>query len=182
MLCCLSLIYFFFFFFLMIRRPPRSTLFPYTTLFRSRALRGRCGNGTGGGGGGGGSGDCALVRNHGGGSRAACRAEGRASRDFGPARRAGELGRLGSKLTSSNAGAPRHRGPRARVHSIAAARLAVPGAARLSGAAGAPARSQAGGRRERGEGRADDGGRDQTRGVVPETRGGWGRTGEVREG
>src|SRR6266581_6978864 len=26
---------FFFFFFLMIRRPPRSTLFPYTTLFRS---------------------------------------------------------------------------------------------------------------------------------------------------
>src|SRR6266536_5035545 len=31
-------IYFFFFcffFFLMIRRPPRSTLFPYTTLFRS---------------------------------------------------------------------------------------------------------------------------------------------------
>src|SRR6266853_4684265 len=28
--CCL------FFFFLMIRRPPRSTLFPYTTLFRSR--------------------------------------------------------------------------------------------------------------------------------------------------
>src|SRR2546426_2775052 len=33
----------FFFFFLMIRRPPRSTLFPYTTLFRShpgRAVRG----------------------------------------------------------------------------------------------------------------------------------------------
>src|SRR5256885_12581483 len=28
-----------FFFFLMIRRPPRSTLFPYTTLFRSRADR-----------------------------------------------------------------------------------------------------------------------------------------------
>src|SRR6202043_3467836 len=27
--------YFSFFFFLMIRRPPRSTLFPYTTLFRS---------------------------------------------------------------------------------------------------------------------------------------------------
>src|SRR5256885_11820232 len=27
------------FFFLMIRRPPRSTLFPYTTLFRSRAER-----------------------------------------------------------------------------------------------------------------------------------------------
>src|SRR2546425_12049607 len=39
-----------FFFFLMIRRPPRSTLFPYTTLFRSRtsnharwlAAGGRC--------------------------------------------------------------------------------------------------------------------------------------------
>src|SRR2546429_3755288 len=29
------MIMFFFFFFLMIRRPPRSTLFPYTTLFRS---------------------------------------------------------------------------------------------------------------------------------------------------
>src|SRR3989441_9414936 len=29
---------FFSFFFLMIRRPPRSTLFPYTTLFRSRIL------------------------------------------------------------------------------------------------------------------------------------------------
>src|SRR2546430_6094268 len=29
----------FFFFFLMIRRPPRSTLFPYTTLFRSRPRR-----------------------------------------------------------------------------------------------------------------------------------------------
>src|SRR5260221_8172958 len=27
--------FFFLFFFLMIRRPPRSTLFPYTTLFRS---------------------------------------------------------------------------------------------------------------------------------------------------
>src|SRR5437764_14160187 len=29
----------FFFFFFMIRRPPRSTLFPYTTLFRSAAER-----------------------------------------------------------------------------------------------------------------------------------------------
>src|ERR1039457_7536840 len=28
-----------FFFFLMIRRPPRSTLFPYTTLFRSQVVR-----------------------------------------------------------------------------------------------------------------------------------------------
>src|SRR5256885_16208465 len=31
----------FFFFFLMIRRPPRSTLFPYTTLFRSPRGLGR---------------------------------------------------------------------------------------------------------------------------------------------
>src|SRR3712207_9423105 len=30
-----------FFFFLMIRRPPRSTLFPYTTLFRSKVGRSR---------------------------------------------------------------------------------------------------------------------------------------------
>src|SRR5580698_9292314 len=38
-LCCLL---FSFFFFLMIRRPPRSTLFPYTTLFRSACPS--CGN------------------------------------------------------------------------------------------------------------------------------------------
>src|SRR2546429_7410033 len=31
----MSFYQFYFFFFLMIRRPPRSTLFPYTTLFRS---------------------------------------------------------------------------------------------------------------------------------------------------
>src|SRR5258708_18791980 len=31
------------FFFLMIRRPPRSTLFPYTTLFRSYSFGGRGG-------------------------------------------------------------------------------------------------------------------------------------------
>src|SRR5438874_12884710 len=30
---------FIFFFFLMLRPPPRSTLFPYTTLFRSRSIR-----------------------------------------------------------------------------------------------------------------------------------------------
>src|SRR5438132_4529903 len=29
---------YFLFFFLMLRRPPRSTLFPYTTLFRSKSL------------------------------------------------------------------------------------------------------------------------------------------------
>src|ERR1035437_10636612 len=32
---CRLCFFFFCFFFLMIRRPPRSTLFPYTTLFRS---------------------------------------------------------------------------------------------------------------------------------------------------
>src|SRR3989454_1499594 len=37
----MSYLVFLFFFFLMIRRPPRSTLFPYTTLFRSRAGEGR---------------------------------------------------------------------------------------------------------------------------------------------
>src|SRR6266704_6111208 len=36
---CYSII----FFFLMIRRPPRSTLFPYTTLFRSSAPSPACG-------------------------------------------------------------------------------------------------------------------------------------------
>src|SRR5260370_14272774 len=39
MSCCFLILrssnFSFFFFFLMIRRPPRSTLFPYTTLFRS---------------------------------------------------------------------------------------------------------------------------------------------------
>src|SRR5438045_8323235 len=44
-LICSSVYYFclfsifLFFFFLMIRRPPRSTLFPYTTLFRSLRVR-----------------------------------------------------------------------------------------------------------------------------------------------
>src|SRR5574342_971666 len=32
----ISVLVLLFFFFLMIRRPPRSTLFPYTTLFRSK--------------------------------------------------------------------------------------------------------------------------------------------------
>src|SRR2546430_10533984 len=36
--------FFLFFFFLMIRRPPRSTLFPYTTLFRSVSSQGRLRN------------------------------------------------------------------------------------------------------------------------------------------
>src|ERR1039457_1994912 len=34
----MSALSFYFFFFLLIRRPPRSTLFPYTTLFRSEKL------------------------------------------------------------------------------------------------------------------------------------------------
>src|SRR5260221_7683136 len=33
--CVVNIFCYFSFFFLMIRRPPRSTLFPYTTLFRS---------------------------------------------------------------------------------------------------------------------------------------------------
>src|SRR5271167_5134712 len=36
-----TFVFLFFFFFLMIRRPPRSTLFPYTTLFRPAAPDGR---------------------------------------------------------------------------------------------------------------------------------------------
>src|SRR5438477_11885117 len=37
-ICFLFYPLFFYLFFLMIRRPPRSTLFPYTTLFRSNLL------------------------------------------------------------------------------------------------------------------------------------------------
>src|SRR2546426_12052901 len=45
----INFLLFFFFFFLMIRRPPRSTLFPYTTLFRSEQRRGLRGQHVGGG-------------------------------------------------------------------------------------------------------------------------------------
>src|SRR3712207_8287544 len=41
MLHCAWLLYCSIFFFLMIRRPPRSTLFPYTTLFRSHSVVGK---------------------------------------------------------------------------------------------------------------------------------------------
>src|SRR2546426_7239004 len=41
MSCCCFHYLSFFFFFLMIRRPPRSTLFPYTTLFRSEIVQER---------------------------------------------------------------------------------------------------------------------------------------------
>src|SRR5256885_9836802 len=41
LISCFPTHVFFSFFFLMIRRPPRSTLFPYTTLFRSLAFGAR---------------------------------------------------------------------------------------------------------------------------------------------
>src|SRR3712207_8430407 len=49
MLCLLRHRHSYFFFFLMIRRPPRSTLFPYTTLFRSTLQRVGHRRGEGGG-------------------------------------------------------------------------------------------------------------------------------------
>src|SRR5437763_17088585 len=45
---CLLPLFSLFLFFLMIRPPPRSTLFPYTTLFRSDDFSARCGEVTGG--------------------------------------------------------------------------------------------------------------------------------------
>src|SRR3712207_8177039 len=54
----------------MIRRPPRSTLFPYTTLFRSRPARARLGAGVAGLGG--------RPRAHAGGGPPDARPEGRA--------------------------------------------------------------------------------------------------------
>src|SRR2546425_6962074 len=80
----------------------------------------------------------------------------------------------------TDARAPHPDWPRARVPGVAVARLAVPGSARLSGAAREPARPQASGRRERGEGRAGLGRWDEAGRVVLETRGwgGWGRVGE----
>src|SRR5437660_9867466 len=42
-LISISVLHHVLFFFLMIRRPPRSTLFPYTTLFRSPDLRKKLG-------------------------------------------------------------------------------------------------------------------------------------------
>src|SRR5690349_24760796 len=43
-MCFAASFIFCFFFFLMLRRPPRSTLFPYTTLFRSVSSGSRRGN------------------------------------------------------------------------------------------------------------------------------------------
>src|SRR3712207_6996630 len=67
------------FFFLMIRRPPRSTLFPYTTLFRSvgEPRRDRCGDARAPRGGAAAAGDRHLdVRRRGGLRRAAARGDG----------------------------------------------------------------------------------------------------------
>src|SRR5256885_12095443 len=62
----------------MIRRPPRSTLFPYTTLFRSGRLAGAGGAGRvpergAGAGGAGGGGQAAALRAHGRGDRKSTR-------------------------------------------------------------------------------------------------------------
>src|SRR3712207_8442051 len=70
-----------YFFFLMIRRPPRSTLFPYTTLFRSEGLlagvrRGSVAHGAAGGvrpGGGRGRAGAAVRRREGGADRKSTR-------------------------------------------------------------------------------------------------------------
>src|SRR2546427_3995407 len=78
----------------------------------------------------------------------------------------------------TDARAPHPDWPRARVPGVAVARLAVPGSARLSGAAREPARPQASGRGERGEGRAGLGRWDETGRLVLEAGGGWWRTGE----
>src|SRR2546427_13255625 len=96
--------YFFFFFFLMIRRPPRSTLFPYTTLFRSQdgvavpsLRRGRAGGARFPGPGA--RDDCTLGRSaHRGGPAASRRDAGRG--DAGePRRAAGEDRRHARALT-----------------------------------------------------------------------------------
>src|SRR2546422_11219421 len=69
----------------------------------------------------------------------------------------------------TDARAPHPDWPRARVLGVAVARLAVPGSARLSGAARASARSQARRRRERGASRAGVGRRDEAGGLVSRT-------------
>src|SRR5205085_6348851 len=38
LICCLLVLFTLPLYFLLLRRPPRSTLFPYTTLFRSKAI------------------------------------------------------------------------------------------------------------------------------------------------
>src|SRR3712207_7520001 len=73
-------------FFLMIRRPPRSTLFPYTTLFRSRRRDHRP----------------RRVRQRGRGRAASLRDHGR-HREVPPCARAGRLDRKSTRLNSSHA-------------------------------------------------------------------------------
>src|SRR6058998_910460 len=69
-------------------------------------------------------------------------------------------------LFSLHAGAPHHRRARARLHALAARRLAVPGSARVSGAAREIARSQAPRRGERGASRAGLGRWNEAGGLV----------------
>src|SRR5216110_1421225 len=71
---------------------------------------------------------------------------------------------------SLHAGAPHHRRARARLHALAARRLAVPGSARISGAAREIARSQARRRRERRASRAGVGRWDEAGGLVSDTK------------
>src|SRR3712207_8444267 len=85
------------FFFLMIRRPPRSTLFPYTTLFRSGRPRGR-------------GGPARTRRKHGPLLRARRRPPARLARGRGPRRRDGgsrrparSRDRKSTRLNSSHA-------------------------------------------------------------------------------
>src|SRR2546429_8954651 len=66
----------------------------------------------------------------------------------------------------TDARAPHPDWPRARVPGVAVARVAVPGSARLSGAASENARSQARRRRERGASRAGVGRLDEAGGVA----------------
>src|SRR3989442_4391801 len=89
----------------MIRRPPRSTLFPYTTLFRSRGGAGRCtylGRRAG-----------AVGRNPAGGALGGGRA--RSAADHPRSIRLRAAGGAGTRLDGADGGrGPSHRGPRLR--------------------------------------------------------------------
>src|SRR3712207_7507985 len=97
----------------MIRRPPRSTLFPYTTLFRSGAVEGLAlgargggfGRGAGGGRGGGGARAAALGGEGAGDGRAGPRAQ-QPRRPPGQARRGPARDRKSTRLNSSHAHNP----------------------------------------------------------------------------
>src|SRR3712207_1923001 len=116
-------------FFLMIRRPPRSTLFPYTTLFRSRRRRG----------------DRHLLR----GPRGGAVVVGHRDRH-----RVGAGGGVGVRRRRPRAGAPvaevpRHRGDRA---VGVGRRRGVDGDAQAVGGGGEPGRRRRVGRRRAGGG------------------------------